>query len=153
MYRNNKKAKGLTLIELLTTVAVVGILAGLAIPAYDQYTRKTTRSAAKTTLERVNGLMESFYINNKSYTADLTNLGFANSPLNVDKTGEEVAAGSADAVYQVSITSPAVACAQCQYELTATALNGQVNDTDCVNLTLNSLGQKGASGPKGIKCW
>jgi type IV pilus assembly protein PilE len=148
-----QKQLGLTLIELLTAVAIIGILSGLAIPAYDRYTRSTTRSAAKTTLERVRGLVESYRVNNKSYTSDLTKLGFSNSPLNVDKTGEEAAPGSSDVVYQIAITTPGTVCTACQYELTATAMNGQANDTDCGNLTLNSLGQKSASGSKGIKCW
>ena len=153
MVRNQSRQAGLTLIELITTVAIISILAGIAIPSYERYTRGTKRTAAKTTLERVRGLMESYFVNNKSYTSDMTNLGFSNSPLNIDKTGEEVAAGSADAVYQVSVSTPGTVCTQCQYELNAAPVNGQTNDTDCATLSINSLGQKNATGPKGTKCW
>ncbi len=153
MSRNTTNQFGLTLIELITTVAIIGILSALAVPAYDRYTRNTTRSAAKTTLERVRGLMESYYINNKSYTSDLTNLGFTNNPLNVDKTGEEAAPGSADVVYQITVNVPGVFCPTCQYEVGAIPLNGQTDDADCATIFLNSLGQKGATGAKGIKCW
>ena len=153
MTRKYIKPAGLTLIELITTVAIIGILAGIAIPTYEKYTRGTKRTAAKTTLERVRGLMESYFVNNKSYTNDLTNLGFTNSPLNIDKTGEEVAAGSADAVYQVSVSTPGTVCTQCQYELNAAPVNGQTNDTDCATLSINSLSQKSATGPKGSNCW
>jgi type IV pilus assembly protein PilE len=149
MARKHKHQTGLTLIELITTVAIIGILAGIAIPSYERYTRGTKRTAAKTTLERVSGLMESYYINNKSYTSDLTNLGFSNSPLSVDKTGEEVTSGSGDAVYQVTIDTSGTI----PYVLSAAPLNGQTNDTDCATLSINSLGQKSASGPKGTKCW
>ena len=153
MTRIFKKQTGLTLIELMTTIAIIGILAGLAVPAYDSYTRSTNRTSAKTTLVRVSGLMESYYINNKSYTSDLTQLGFTNSPLNVDKTGEEAAPGSADVVYQITVNVPGVFCPQCRYEVGAVPLNGQTNDVDCATLFINSLGQKGASGAKGVKCW
>jgi len=150
---SNKKHNGFSLIELITTVAIIAILAGLAIPAYDRYTRNTTRSAAKTTVERVRALVESYYLNNKAYTSDLTNLGFGSNPLEVEKTGEEVPAGSATAAYQIVINAPGVFCPTCAYEVGAIPLNGQTTDTDCMTLFINSRNQKGASGPKGVKCW
>lgn len=153
MSRNIKTQNGLTLIEVVTVVAIVGILAAIGIPAYDNYTRNTIRASAKTTLERVRGLEESYFINNKSYTSNLTQLGFTNNPPEVDKTGEELAAGSSDAVYQIIVNTPGVFCPQCQYEVGAVPINAQVNDTDCGTIFINSLGQKGATGPKGIKCW
>ncbi|MGD8785173.1 MAG: type IV pilin protein [Thioalkalispiraceae bacterium] len=153
MKSGNKQQKGLTLIELITTVAIIAILVGLAVPAYDRYTRNTTRAAAKTSLEQVRALVERYYLNNKVYTNDLTNLGYNNNPIEVDKTGEEVPAGSASSMYQIVINSPGVFCAACTYEVGAIPLNGQTNDTDCMTIFINSRNQKGASGPKGIKCW
>lgn len=142
---------GLTLIELVITVAIISILAGLALPAYDSYTRKSVRGAAKAELSKVSGLMETYYTNNKTCTTDLTNLGYAISPTYIDKTGNEVAATSADRVYSITVTSCTANTRT--YSLTAAPLQGQANDTECANLTLNSLGQRNASGSKGTKCW
>lgn len=153
MDRTIQKQAGITLIEVMTVVAIIGILSAIAIPSYDRYTRNTKRAAAKTSVERVRGLLESYYINNKSYTSNFTNLGFAVTPLTIDKSGEEVAAGSSEAVYQLTINAPGVFCPACQYEVGAAPLNGQVDDTDCATLWFNSLGQKGATGPKGTSCW
>lgn len=145
--------RGLTLVELITTVSIIAILAAIALPTYDRYTRNSNRTAAKVTLERVKGLLEGYYLNNKSYTADLKNLGFTSNPLEIDKSGEEIAAGSADAKYQVIINAPGVFCPACAYEIGAIPLNTQTKDTDCQTLFVNSQNQKGASGPKGNKCW
>jgi type IV pilus assembly protein PilE len=153
MKRNLTKQTGLTLIEVITVIAIMAILVGLAIPAYENYTRKTTRSAAKTTLERVRALVESYYLNNKAYTSNLTNLGFNANPVEIEKSGEEIPAGSATASYQIVINAPGVFCPTCAYEVGAIPINGQANDTDCMTLFINSRNQKGASGPKGIKCW
>jgi len=153
MKRNLTKQIGLTMIELLVTLAIIAILAAVAVPTYDRYTRNTTRTAAKTTVERVRALAESYYLNNKAYTSDLTNLGFGASPMEIEKSGEEVPVGSASSAYQIIINAPGVFCPTCAYEVGAIPLNGQVNDTDCMTIFINSRNQKGASGPKGVKCW
>lgn len=157
MKRNVIKQQGLTLIELVITVAIIGILAAIAIPSYSHYTMKTKRGVAKTELQHVRSLLEQYYINNKSYTSTLTDLGFSNSPVYVNKSGNEVAAGAADAIYEISINTKADAnltyCASCTYEVVATPKNTQTADTDCANLWYGSLGNKGASGSSTQNCW
>jgi type IV pilus assembly protein PilE len=158
MKRKMRKQSGMTLIEVLVTVAIVGILAAIAIPSYDSYTRKTRRAGAKTTVEHVRGLMEQYYINNKSYTADLSKLGFTNSTPHIDKTGEEItSAGFPGAVYLITVTVPGVTyCSNCNYEIVATPQNTQADDTDCAIMWFNALGQKGAvdsGGASTTSCW
>ena len=43
-------AQGFTLIELMITVAVVGILAAIAYPSYNEHVRKTRRADARAVL-------------------------------------------------------------------------------------------------------
>lgn len=159
-----RKKAGLTLIELVVTIAIVGILAAIAIPSYEYYTQTSKRSAAKGALQQVRGLEEQYYTNNKSYTSNLTNLGFNNSPVEIDKTGNAVAAGSSKIVYEISVNlsgSLKYCNSSCDYEVVATAKNTQVNDKKgaCAVLWFNSLGQKGSAKLDGTDttstadCW
>lgn len=58
------KISGFTLLELVISVAIIGILAAIALPSYDEYVTKARRSDAKTTLAAFAGAMERHSINN-----------------------------------------------------------------------------------------
>jgi type IV pilus assembly protein PilE len=65
-----KKEKGLTLIELLIVLLIVGILAAVAIPVYTNYMQRARRADAKTALEQLRASEEMFRAENGAYTAD-----------------------------------------------------------------------------------
>ena len=78
---NNKyRQQGFTLIELMITVAILGILSSVAVPSYMSYVTKSKRTEAKTELLKVAQLQESYYVQNLSYAKSLngtTGLGFS----------------------------------------------------------------------------
>lgn len=73
-----KAAKGFSLVELLVTVTIVGILAAVALPAYNDYTTRGKIPDATSNLAAKRVLMEQFYQDNRTYvngtgcTADTT---------------------------------------------------------------------------------
>ena len=153
MKSNIKKLAGLTLIELMITLAILAVISALAIPAYDRYTRKSVRAAAKTEIEKVRGLMDTYYINNKSCTSDLEDLGYTASPTYIDKTGTEVAAASGSRVYKIEVKNCDASTDPRAYDIEATPEMAQANDTECTKFAVNHLGQKTATGSNASKCW
>jgi type IV pilus assembly protein PilE len=55
-----KGEKGVTLIEVMIVVAIVGLLAAVAIPAYDNYITRSRRADAFTALETVRAAQEMY---------------------------------------------------------------------------------------------
>ncbi|WP_329604933.1 type IV pilin protein [Spartinivicinus ruber] len=56
-----RTALGFSLIELLIVVAIVGILAAVGYPSYQEYVRKSMRSDAQSALMQLANAMERFY--------------------------------------------------------------------------------------------
>ena len=67
--------RGFTLIELIIVVAIIGILAAIAIPAYVGQQTRAARTEAYTNLQTLRLLEEQFYAENGAYTANLGSAG------------------------------------------------------------------------------
>lgn len=129
--------KGFTLIELMVVVAVLGILAAVAFPSYQQYVLRSNRAEGQALLSNVAARQERYFSQNNTYatTPAQLNLASANSDNNV---------------YQLGINRTSAT----EYILTAQPINAQTKDTGCGNLTLNQAGARGVSGSKAVnECW
>jgi len=143
------RQRGVTLMELMIVVAIISMIAAFAYPSYTQYIVSTKRTAATSTLLQIADRQQQFFMDNKSYTGDLTNLGFAASPLYVSDDGNSVAAGDADAVYLFSLVNVGATT----YTAIAAPLGGQLKrDSECGSLTTNQAGARDALGG-GTDCW
>lgn len=113
--------KGFTLIELMIAVAIVGILAGIAYPSYQESVRESRRADAKGVLLGFANAMERHYTENNTYLGAATGGGDTGAPA-IFSTTSPVGGGAA--FYSLTI-SAATARA---YTLLATPVNSQVGD-------------------------
>jgi type IV pilus assembly protein PilE len=69
--------RGITLLELMIVVVIIGFMAAIAYPNYRDFAARANRNEAKAALLKIATNQERFYLQNNSYTCDMTRLGFA----------------------------------------------------------------------------
>jgi len=146
-----KRLHGFTLIELMIVVAIIGILASIAYPSYQDSIRKSRRADAKGALLGFANAMERFYTETNTYCGAGTD----------DASGDCEDALGLSTIY--SATSPvdggtafynltiSVATAT-TFTLSAAPTSAQSADS-CGTLTLQHTGAKGVSSSTVADCW
>lgn len=134
--------QGFTLIEILIALAIVGIIAAIALPAYQDSQLRAGRADGKNALMQVASDQERFYSNSFTYSLKATPM--ATVPANTLL--------SRDGNYRVTVAACSGSTITNCFIATATPLNSQASDS-CGNLTIDSLGVRAASGGTVDDCW
>ncbi len=134
--------QGFTLIELMITIVVIGILAAIAYPSYTQYMLQARRAEAQSEMLKIQLGLEKWRANQVSYASaeDLTDS--INTPADLAKTLSD-----ANVYYIITITGPTGSA----YTINAAAQGTQEKDTGCTLLTPLTLNESGTKTP--AACW
>ncbi|HGG9991518.1 TPA: pilin [Neisseria meningitidis] len=79
----NTLQKGFTLIELMIVIAIVGILAAVALPAYQDYTARAQVSEAILLAEGQKSAVTEYYLNHGEWPANNSSAGVASTPSDI----------------------------------------------------------------------
>ena len=141
------KKNGFTLIELMITVAVIGILATIAYPSYQDQIRRTRRADAEASLSQLANFMERQFTELNCYKSlGADNLCGTADDAAPDLTGPTAQLANTTNFYTVSFS----AITATSYTLQAAAIAGksQASDSSCTTLTLDNIGNKTPAN-----CW
>jgi len=131
---------GFTLIEVMIVVAIVGILAAIAYPSYDEYVKRGNRTEGQALLQDTSARQERYFSQNNAYVTDDADIAKL-----VLKGGNKSETG--------------------KYGLTLSKVNGDggytltaeqdFGDSKCGDLILNALGERDRSGSDKTvaECW
>lgn len=133
---NRKKVRGFSLIELVITLALIGIAAAIALPSYQSSTRKSNRSDGEALLMGISARMEMARYQSGVFTDDLTALNFPTSS----------GVASREGYYTASVQTPTAGCPidSC-YVLRATPVAAQIKD-GILELTSTGIKRRDKNG-------
>ncbi|MGH8239813.1 MAG: type IV pilin protein [Steroidobacteraceae bacterium] len=134
-------SRGVTLLELMAVVLILGILTTISVSSYRGYLLRTNRTDARMQLLRVQAAQEKYFLQNNRY-ADTGELSTAPAA-----GGLGIPAATPGGHYAITLARPTTTT----YTATATAVGGQTSDkAACQVLTINETGDR---TPTASDCW
>ena len=168
----HRLTEGFTLIEIMITVAIIGVLAAVAMPSYTSYIARANRADARTKLLQAAQFMQRFYAANDRYDQDRSGGSVMGDVSATPPVGmpEVLRKSPADgtALYQLNTGiaaagSYAITADTSSFSLRMSPISGRKMASDeCGSFTLSSTGVRGVlvgsaltpdTGSLRDKCW
>lgn len=144
----HRRHRGFTLVELMVTIAIVGILASIAYPAYRAQVLRAQRTDATAALLRVAAAQERYYLQNNTYAATANITTAPPTGLGIPGTDRRY--------YTLTIESTDLVNAFTAVAVPATG-SPQLKDTNCARFTVTEALLRGATKSSGTDntttCW
>lgn len=131
--------------EVMITVAIIGILSAIAVPSYNSYVTNSRRNEAKNSLLELGQFMERHYTANSSYGS--VSAGITTSLDESDLPFDSVPKDGGTAYYNVTVTSSSAT-----YTLTLTPTGVMTGDV-CGDYTLDQTGTHTTASAANTTCW
>jgi type IV pilus assembly protein PilE len=145
----NSRERGVTLLELMAVIVILGILASIAIPSYRTYLLRTQRTDATAALLRVAAAQEKFYLQNNRYAT--------NSELDDAPPGGLGIPSTEHGYYTIALDDDADTSREFLATATAKSDSAQARDADCGTFTINHTGERKArnkaDADNSAACW
>lgn len=132
-----KKMQGITLMELMIVVVIIGIITAIAFPNYSAFVARAKRNEARAALLQIATNQEKFYLQNNTFTTNLISLGLPTSPVFTTDSG----------TYNVTVSAANTA----DFTATATFIGSGDEENRCATFTITGVGSK-TSLPD-TDCW
>ena len=149
------RSAGFTLIELMIVAVIVGILAAIAVPAYQNYVMRSRRTDAFNVLTSLSQAQERWRSNNPSYADNLATLLPDQSAATVFLSPDKHYAVTMAPYAATGVASYAVG-----YQITATPASGdtQTRDSACSSIYIQVSGgnltySSPTTNPAAGLCW
>ncbi|MEM7431477.1 MAG: type IV pilin protein [Pseudomonadota bacterium] len=134
--RTMKYMRGITLMELMIVVVIIGILVTVGYPNYREFAARAKRTEARALLLEIATNQERFYLNNNRF-GSMAELNYPNDPM-VTSSGS----------YSVTVTQNDAA----NFSATATYLLTGPEATKCTTFTIDGRGDQTSTGST-ADCW
>ena len=145
---SRQKDQGFTLIELMITVAILGILSAITVPSYMAYVQKSKRTDAKVELLKIAQLQESYYVQNLSYAKQLNGtsasggLSMSAATLTTENGYYSVTMSATDSGGGTCAGNNTDPCVSYAIKAVPKSTGGQASDSSCQEFLITNTGAR-----------
>jgi len=156
MNQRIRGTRGFTLIELMMVIVVLGIIAAIALPSYQEQVRRGKRTEGKSALLKAAQMEERFFTTNNTYSDAATfptlfGLAASATVYSSDGSGPN---NNTNSPYTITLQAGATGSLGSSFEVRAVP-NGAFTDSKCGTLSITNTGLKSVISGTGsvADCW
>ena len=128
-----RRRSGFTLVEILIVITIIGILASIAYPSYQQYIVKANRAAAQQFLLEAASVQHQYFLANNGN-------GYATQTTLIGASGLLSTPSNVSSYYDIT-SAPTTETTTATFTITATPVTGGIQSDDST-LSINNIGSK-----------